>query len=170
MTVRIVPASIAASVPCSPMALAIGLRPGAMRAMAEQFSWREYTCFAEIGTGQGRLAVEIARRHPHLAGVGVDRPAVQPDFEAFVAERGLSAQLAFRAGNFFDDPLGGVDVLVMGDGSHRLIAKAYETLPPGGALIVYGAVDALVRMRAAGFCDTRVVALTASESMLIAVK
>jgi hypothetical protein len=125
-----------------------GLSFGAARAMAEKIPWADYKCFADIGTAQGGLAVQIARRHPHIAGVGFDLPVVQPHFEAYVAENGLSAQLAFRPGNFFADPLPGVDVLVMGHILHdwslekkrQLIAKAYDALPSGGALIVYDTI------------------------------
>ena len=56
--------------------------------------------------------------------------------------------MRFYPGDFFEDPLPAADVLVMGHVLHdwdleikqMLLAKAYETLPEGGALIVYDAV------------------------------
>ncbi|HWE18385.1 MAG TPA: methyltransferase [Hyphomicrobiaceae bacterium] len=87
----------------------------------------------------------MALTHPHLAGQGFDLPAVQPHFEAYVRQHGLSDRIGFRAGDFFADPLPSADVLVIGhvlhnwdlDQKRTLIGKAYAALPRGGALIVY---------------------------------
>jgi hypothetical protein len=73
---------------------------------------------------------------------------VQPVFERYVAQQGLAQRLTFQAGDFFKDPLPGVDVLVMGHILHDwsleekklLLRKAHEALPSGGALIVYDAM------------------------------
>src|SRR5690606_29023039 len=73
---------------------------------------------------------------------------VQPHFEAFAASQGLSHRLSFRGGDFFTDPLPPAEVYVMGHILHDwnleekklLIRKAYESLPPNGALIVYEAM------------------------------
>jgi hypothetical protein len=56
--------------------------------------------------------------------------------------------VSFRGGDFFADPLPSADVLVMGhvlhdwglDDRKLLIRRAYDTLPVGGALIVYEAI------------------------------
>jgi hypothetical protein len=56
--------------------------------------------------------------------------------------------LRFYPGDFFEDPLPAADVLVMGhilhdwgfEGKRALLAKAYEALPEGGALIIYEAL------------------------------
>jgi hypothetical protein len=125
-----------------------GLSFGSARAIAEKFPWRNYQSFADIGTAQGGLAVNVARRHPHLAAIGFDLAVVRPHFEAYVAEHGLSAQIAFEHGDFFADPLPKVDVLVMGHILHdwgiekkrHLVRKAYDALPSGGALIVYESI------------------------------
>jgi hypothetical protein len=96
----------------------------------------------------GGLTVEIARAHPHLTGLGFDLPTVRPVFERYVAQQGLNERVTFQAGDFFKDPLPGVDVLVMGhilhdwslDEKKLLLRKAYEALPSRGALIVYDAM------------------------------
>jgi hypothetical protein len=118
------------------------------RAMATAFPWGEHRTFADIGCAQGGLSTEIASSHPHLSGYGYDVPPVGPVFERYVAQHGLDQRLAFRAGNFFKDPLPTADVLVMGhilhdwslDEKRMLLAKAYDALPSGGALIVYDAM------------------------------
>jgi hypothetical protein len=122
-----------------------GLSLGAARAIAEKFPWADYKSFADIGTAQGGLAVELARVHPHLRGIGFDLPVVRPHFEAYAAQQGLSARLAFHAGDFFAQAMPAADVLIMGHILHDwslekkrlLIRRAYEALPFGGALIIF---------------------------------
>ena len=125
-----------------------GLSLGAARAIARQFPWAEYETFADVGGAQGALPVQVALAHAHLSGVNFDLPAVRPVYERYVAAHGLSDRLGFSPGDFFKDPLPEADVLVMGHILHdwdlgqkrALLAKAYEALPPGGALIVYEAL------------------------------
>ncbi len=121
---------------------------GANLAIAKQFPWQEYKTFADVGTAQGALAVQIALANPHLTGVGFDLPEVAPVFEDFVEHNGMQGRLRFVGGDFFSDNLPQADVLVMGhvlhdwslDEKRMLIGKAHEALPTGGALIVYEAI------------------------------
>ena len=125
-----------------------GLSHGANLAIAKQFPWREYATFADVGTAQGDLAVQIALANPHLTGVGFDLPEVAPVFEDFVERHSLQERLSFVPGDFFSNDLPTVDVMVMGhvlhdwglDEKRTLIGKAYEALQDGGALIVYEAI------------------------------
>jgi SAM-dependent methyltransferase len=118
------------------------------RAIAAAFPWQDHRTFADLGCAQGALPAEIARAHSHLTGYGFDLPPVRPVFERYVAAHGLAERVTFEAGSFFEDPLPTVDVLVMGHILHDwglaqkklLLAKAYEALPIGGALIVYDAM------------------------------
>src|SRR3954447_16309382 len=113
-----------------------GVSMGSGRAMAAKFPWRDYGRFADIGTAEGGLAVQVALAHPHLSGIGLDLPPIRPHFEALVAAQGLSDRLVFQEGNFFADQLPSADVLVMGhilhdwglDKKRLLLAKAYEAL------------------------------------------
>jgi O-methyltransferase domain/Dimerisation domain len=125
-----------------------GLSLGAARAIAAKFPWRRYRTFVDVGGAQGGLPVEVALAHPHLAGANFDLPGVGPVFEKYVARHGLSDRLRFQPGDFFADPIPAADVLVMGHILHDwnleekrlLLSKAYDALPPGGALIVYEAL------------------------------
>jgi len=125
-----------------------GLSLGVAHAMAAKFPWREYKTFADVGCAQGGTPVTIAEAHPHLNGMGVDLPVVQPVFDEFVASRGLSNRLRFVPCDMFTQPLPKADVIVMGhilhdwgmDAKRQLIAKAYDGLPSGGAFIVYEAI------------------------------
>jgi O-methyltransferase domain/Dimerisation domain len=125
-----------------------GLSRGANLAIAEQFPWRKYNSFVDVGTAQGDLAVQVALAHPHLAGTGFDLAEVGPIFEDYAASHGLRDRLKFAAGDFFTDPLPTADVVMMGhvlhdwdlDEKKKLIRKAFEAVPHGGALIVYEAI------------------------------
>ena len=125
-----------------------GISAGAAKAIAAKFDWSKYTTFADVGAAQGMVPVVIARAHPHLKAIGFDLPAVQPVFEEFVAQQGLADRIRFQGGNFFDDPMPNVDVIVMGHILHDwdlaekklLLEKAFAALPKGGAVIAYDAV------------------------------
>jgi O-methyltransferase domain/Dimerisation domain len=125
-----------------------GISLGAAIAIANKFPWKEYKTFVDVGTAQGGLAVQVALTHQHLRGGGFDLPAIQPVFEEYVNSQGLGDRLRFYPGDFFNDPLPNVDVIVMGHILHDwnleqkrlLLSRAYEAIPKGGAVIVYDAI------------------------------
>ncbi len=122
-------------------------RPANM-AIARKFAWGSHRSFVDIGTAQGDLAVQIALAQPHLKGAGFDLPEVGPVFEDYVVENKVEDRVSFVPGNFFNDPFPTADVILMGHILHdwnleqkrMLLKKAYEALPPGGAVIVYDSV------------------------------
>jgi SAM-dependent methyltransferase len=124
------------------------LSMGSIIAIGERFPWSGYRTVADIGCAEGGLGVHLARRHPHLSGVGLDLPVLGPVFEEYVAAAGLSERLRFVAANFLVDELPAAEVLVFGhvlhdwglDTKRLLIGKAYRALPEGGAIICYDAV------------------------------
>ena len=125
-----------------------GISLCAAMAIANKFPWDRYETFVDIGTAQGGLPVQVALAHDHLLGGGFDLPSIGPIFEEYVGSHGLGDRLRFYPGDFFEDPMPTADVLVMGHILHdwdleekrALLAKAYEALPEGGALIVFDAV------------------------------
>ncbi len=122
-----------------------GISMGAALAIAEKFPWADHSTVIDIGSAEGCVPVQVALRHGHLTGGGFDLPPVRPGFEDYVSSFGLADRLRFHPGNFFEDPLPGADVLVMGHILHDwsleekllLLRKAHDALPDGGALIVY---------------------------------
>ncbi|MFK5920775.1 MAG: methyltransferase [Verrucomicrobiota bacterium] len=122
-----------------------GVSRGANMTMAQQLPWSDYSTFADVGTAQGDLAVQIAKVQPHLKGMGFDLPQVEPVFEDYVEANGLSENLSFVGGDFFTDDLPKADVILMGHILHDwdleqkkvLIAKAWQALPEGGMFVVY---------------------------------
>ena len=125
-----------------------GLSMGAAQAIAEKFPWNRYHTVIDIGAAEGCVPVQLALRHPHLTGGGLDLPATGGIFEEYVAQHGLAGRLRFYPGDFFAGPLPPADVLIMGHILHdwslqeklTLLRKAYDALPDGGALIVYDAI------------------------------
>lgn len=122
-----------------------GLSNGANRAIAAKFPWGKYKTAIDLGTAQGDLIVQVARGNAHIAGIGFDLPQVAPIFQEYVAANGVSSQVTFCPGNFFEDRCPRADVVMMGHILHDwnleekkfLIRKAFEAVPDGGALIVY---------------------------------
>jgi hypothetical protein len=116
--------------------------------IAAKFPWRRYRTFVDVGTAQGDTAAQIVLAHPHVCGTGFDLAQVGPVFEEYADGLGLSGRLRFAAGNFFEDPLPAADVVIMGHILHdwdmptkrTLIGKAYDAVPPGGALIVFESI------------------------------
>ncbi len=125
-----------------------GISHGSNLEIARQLPWKDWRSFVDVGTAQGDLAVQIARAHPHLQGTGFDLPPVQPIFEAYAAKTGVAQRLRFEPGDFFAQPLPRADVVLMGHVLHdwdlptkrMLIAKAFDALPSGGALVVYDTI------------------------------
>jgi hypothetical protein len=125
-----------------------GVSRGANLAIAAKFPWAEYKTVVDAGPAQGDLLTQVLLKNEHLHGVGFDLAEVGPIFEEYVEAHGLTSRLKFQAGSFFTDALPNADVIMMGHILHdwdleqkrMLIAKAYEALPKGGALLAYDAM------------------------------
>jgi hypothetical protein len=125
-----------------------GISLGDAHAIAASFPWARYKTFIDIGCSEGAVPVAVASAHDHITGGGFDLPGVQPHFEEYVAQAGLSDRLRFYPGDFFADSLPRADVICMGHILHdwdmgekrTLLEKAYAALPDGGALIVYESI------------------------------
>jgi hypothetical protein len=130
------------------LAAMTGLTLGIAHALARKFPWSHYQSFVDIGVAQGGLPVVIAQAHQHLKGIGADLPVVGPIFEKYVAAHGMRRRLKFAALDFFREPLPDADVVIMGHILHdwdlptkkMLVAKAFDALPAGGALVVFEAL------------------------------
>jgi len=125
-----------------------GVSAGAAQAIATKFAWKDYKTFMDLGSAQGMVPATLASAHPHLTGIGFDLPEVKPVFEEFIAHRGVENRVKFLGGNFFEDHLPNVDVIVMGHILHDwdlaqkklLLDRAFDALPKGGAVVVYDAI------------------------------
>ncbi|MEX5633310.1 methyltransferase [Parafrankia sp. FMc2] len=122
-----------------------GVSHAANLAIARQFPWKDYSTVADMGTAQGDLATQILLANPHLSGVGFDLPPTGPIFADYIAGHGLQDRLTFVGGDFFVDDFPRADVIAFGHILHNwdqerkelLLARAWQALPSGGAVVVY---------------------------------
>ena len=125
-----------------------GISSGEATVLAARFPWKPFRTFVDVGAAQGALPVRVALTHPHLTGASYDLAAVGPIFEEYVASFGLADRLTFIPGDMNEGPLPSADVISFGHVMHGynektrrgLIAKAYDAVPPGGAVIIYDAM------------------------------
>lgn len=113
--------------------------------IAQRFPWKNYKTLCDVGAAQGCLPVQVALAHPHVRAVGFDLPALRSAFEEYALKCNVADRLSFVGGDFFEDPLPVADVIVFGRVLHNwdletkkmLLAKAYQAIPNGGAIVVY---------------------------------
>src|SRR5262245_48459723 len=118
-------------------------------AFAEKFDFSPYQTLCDVGGATGLLAIEVAKRHPHLSCTSFDLPAVEPVAKKSIAAAGVQDHVRTAAGDFFKDSLPKADVITMGMILHdwnlekkmHLIRAVYDALPPGGAFV---AIEALI--------------------------
>ncbi|WP_231334986.1 methyltransferase [Actinomadura graeca] len=102
------------------------------------------TRLIDVGGACGPFAIAALRRNPTLRATVFDLPEVEPFLKARRREYGLEGRLAFRAGDFFRDPLPQGDCVAFGyilsdwtDAACReLVRSAFEACVPGGRILV----------------------------------
>ena len=117
--------------------------------LAQKFDFKPFKTLCDVGGATGLLCIEAAKLHPHLQCTTFDLPPVEPIARRAIAKAGLQQRVATAVGDFFKDPLPRADVITMGMILHdwnlekkmMLIQKAFDALPPGGALV---AIEALI--------------------------
>jgi len=113
--------------------------------LIEALDWSGYSSVLDIGGCQGSLVGQLVTAYPGLTGHVFDLPQIEPLFDERMAEFGTAGMVRFHSGDFFRDPLPSADVLIFGhilhnwprDRRERLVRKAFQTLNPGGALLVH---------------------------------
>ncbi|HEY4019968.1 MAG TPA: methyltransferase [Pseudonocardiaceae bacterium] len=114
-------------------------------ALAHAFDWSSVKRVTDIGGARGNLSANLVKEHPHLQATVFDLPPVREVFTEHITELGLTDQVKFRGGDFFNDPLPESDVVVFGHVLHDwgvperkvLARKAFEAVAPGGYALVY---------------------------------
>ncbi|GAA4239888.1 class I SAM-dependent methyltransferase [Actinomadura meridiana] len=99
----------------------------------------------DIGGGDGTTSSRLTARHPELHATVFDIPSVSALGEDSSPSR--PERVAFRPGDMFNDPFPtGCDAILFshvleifsGDQILSLLKKAYDTLPRGGRVFIYG--------------------------------
>ena len=125
-----------------------GMSRAANLQIARKFPFQNYKSAADVGTAQGDLLAQVLLANEHLSGIGFDLSQVEPIFEEYIQQLGLSKRASFIAGDFFSDSFPQADVIMMGhilhdwglDQKRMLIQKAFRAISDGGALIVYESI------------------------------
>lgn len=114
-------------------------------ALATTLDWSGYRSILDLGGARGNVVATLVRSNPRMSGHVFDIPAMRPLFDEHIARYGLTGRVHFHGGDFFTDPLPGADVVLLGhvlsmmerSQRARLVARAFQTVRPGGALVVY---------------------------------
>jgi 2-polyprenyl-3-methyl-5-hydroxy-6-metoxy-1,4-benzoquinol methylase len=125
-----------------------GLSRVNFEAFAAKFNFSKHQTLCDVGGATGLLAIEAAKKHPHLKAISFDLPPVEPIAKKHIDAIGLSARVSTASGDFFKDALPKADVITMGMILHdwnlekkmHLIRAAYDALPPGGAFVAIEAI------------------------------
>ncbi|MEE4120507.1 MAG: methyltransferase [Paracoccaceae bacterium] len=119
---------------------------GPARGLAKRVDLSGARSLLDLGGGTGAFAITLARAFPGLAVTVVDFPNVADLGEAYVADAGLSDRVGYVRGDALATAWpGGQDAILMSyllsgvpDHAHEgLIARALDTLAPGGQLLVH---------------------------------
>jgi precorrin-6B methylase 2 len=111
---------------------------------AREFDFDGYNSLCDIGGAGGNLATQVAASNPHMECITFDLPAVSAIARENIERLDFSPKVKVVEGDFEKDDFPQADVITMGLILHQLgteakknmIAKAYDTLPEGGALVV----------------------------------
>src|SRR5258706_15819376 len=89
------------------------------------------------------LSIQVATQHPHISCTSFDLAPVDPIAKEIIESFKLSDKIKTATGDFFTDEFPRADIITMGMILHdwneekkcRLIKKAYDALPDGGAFV-----------------------------------
>jgi acetylserotonin N-methyltransferase len=132
------------------------------------FDLSRFRRLVDLGGASGHLVLTACAVYPELQGVLFDLPAVIPTARDYVDRSPHRARVALVAGDVFVNPLPEADLFALGRVIHDwpeekirpLLAKVWQRLPSGGALLI---AEKLLNDQKSG----PVVALMQSLSMLV---
>ncbi len=121
-----------------------GVSVGNFAVLASRFDFSRFNSLCDIGGSSGMLSIQVAKQHPHLNCTSFDLPPVGPIAKDIINQFCLGDRIKTASGDFFKDAFPKADVITMSLVLHdwneadkkKLIKKAYDALPKGGALIV----------------------------------
>lgn len=113
-------------------------------AVAAAFDLGRYRRLVDLGGGTGHLALAACARYPQLQAAIFDLPAAISTAREYVGRSASGNRCTLISGDFFTDPLPEADIFALGrilhdwgeDKIRLLLAKVWERLPHGGALLI----------------------------------
>jgi hypothetical protein len=120
-----------------------GIQMGNFMTFARQFDFSGYKTLCDIGGASGQLSIIVSMHQPQLQCTSFDLPVVEPLAKSIIDRFGFSGRVATAAGDFFADDFPKADIITMGNILHdwgledkkKLMKKAYDALPAGGAFV-----------------------------------
>jgi 2-hydroxy-4-(methylsulfanyl)butanoate S-methyltransferase len=119
---------------------------GPATALSKQIDLSSRKRLLDVAGGSGAFTIMLCKRNPGLISTILDFPTALPVARQFIAEAGLADRVELVAGNAItgDWPPDHDTVLmsflfsaVSEEAVGILLAKAFDTLPPGGALMIH---------------------------------
>ena len=103
-----------------------------------------FKTLVDLGGATGHLAIAACQRYSSLSAVVFDLPAAKSLAEEMIGASPVANRVKFVGGDFFRDELPAGDLITLGRILHdwteekidRLLARAYERLPTGGAILL----------------------------------
>lgn len=112
--------------------------------VVEAFDLHGFRRLVDLGGATGHLAIAACEHYPNLTAVVFDLPDAAPLATEIIGASSVSSRIEFIAGDFFHDPLPEADLFALGRILHdwsepkadALLARIYDRLPAGGALLI----------------------------------
>ena len=127
-----------------------GIQMGNFMAFAQKFDFSKYKTLVDVGGSAGMLSLMVAKHQPHMSCITFDLAPVEPIANETIEKFQLTDRVKTQSGDFFADPFPKADMVTMGNILHdwdeekkiKLMTKAYEALPAGGAFVaIEGVID-----------------------------
>jgi hypothetical protein len=120
-----------------------GIQMGNFMTFAQQFDFSKYKTLTDVGGSAGLLSLMVAKQQPHMTCITFDLPPVEPIAKETIQQFGLADRVKAQSGDFFVDAFPKADIVTMGNILHdwdeenkiKLMKKAYDALPEGGAFV-----------------------------------
>ena len=99
----------------------------------------------DVGGGSAIYTIEAIQSNPNMKGIVFELPAIKPITQEYIDKAKLTDRVSVSTGDFFKDPLpDSVDYVLFSNIFHdwpdeinmNLIQKAYDSLNPGGKIVV----------------------------------
>jgi hypothetical protein len=121
-----------------------GIQTGNFITFAREFDFSGFKTLCDIGGAGALLSAQVVTHNPHMRCTSYDLPPVGPIALENISKMGLASKIKIKSGDFFNESFPEADIITMGNILHdwgtkdkiRLISKAYDALPKGGAFIV----------------------------------
>ncbi len=118
------------------------------QAMADRLNLKKHKRVLDIGGGSAVYACALAAANPHLAATVLEKPPVDKIAGELIQTRGFSDRIRVHIADMFTDPFPpDHDVHLFSNVLHdwdvpvvkQLIAKSFNSLPPGGLIVIHDA-------------------------------